>query len=228
MPMRWLNNIGIEVVNSLLLKLLLPVTAVVVALKMEAVGFGLFNITEMPALVAILSSVLLLDFLDYWLHRLSHRINWLWRLHRVHHADPDFDVTTQMRHHPLEIAFFIPFRLLAVSLLGMPAEAAVLQSLLATVVNLFAHGNIVMPAWLDYGLRQLVITPDMHRIHHSSARTETDTNFGMVFPWWDRIFSTYLHQPARGHRGMEIGLEKFRADRDQRIDRLLVQPFVEK
>jgi sterol desaturase/sphingolipid hydroxylase (fatty acid hydroxylase superfamily) len=171
-------------------------------------------------------SVLALDLVIYLQHVLFHAVPLLWRLHRVHHADLGFDVTTGLRFHPLEIGLSMLIKYAAIAALGPPAGAVLLFEVLLNAVTMFNHGNVRLPAALDRWLRLLVVTPDMHRVHHSILRKETNSNFGFNFPWWDRWFGTYRPQPAAGHGGMTIGIEQFRERRDSRLDRLLLQPLL--
>jgi sterol desaturase/sphingolipid hydroxylase (fatty acid hydroxylase superfamily) len=157
---------------------------------------------------------------------LSHAVPALWRLHRMHHADLDFDVTTGIRFHPLEILLSMAVKLAVIAALGAPAAAVLAFEVLLNATSMFNHGNLRIPARLDRALRWLVVTPDMHRVHHSIERRETDSNFGFNLPWWDRLFGTYRAAPAEGHDGMTIGIEQFRSLRDLRLDRMLIQPWL--
>nr|WP_284047903.1 sterol desaturase family protein [Halomonas gemina] len=176
--------------------------------------------------MAVVVSVVMLDVAIYFQHRLFHAVPWLWRLHRMHHADLEFDVTTGLRFHPLEILISMGIKLAVVTLLGTPALAVLIFEVLLNATSMFNHGNVRLPARVDRWLRLAVVTPDMHRVHHSIVRQETDSNFGFNLPWWDRLFGTYRDQPAAGHLGMTIGIEAFREAHDLRLDRMLLQPFV--
>ena len=224
---RWPGNLGIVAVGALLVRLVFPTTAVGVALLAEAKGWGVFNaaITP-PPLLAIVLSVVALDLAIYFQHVLSHAVPALWRLHRMHHADLDFDVTTGVRFHPLEILLSMAVKLAVIAALGTPALAVLIFEVLLNATSMFNHGNLRLPARLDRALRWIVVTPDMHRVHHSILRPETDSNFGFNLPWWDRLFGTYRAQPAAGHEGMTVGIEQFRTVRDLRLDRMLVQPWL--
>ena len=179
-----------------------------------------------PTWVAIALSVLLLDLAIYGQHVMFHAVPALWRLHRMHHADLDFDVTTGARFHPIEILLSLGIKLAVVAALGAPALGVLIFEVILNATSMFNHGNVRMAPRLDRVLRCFVVTPDMHRVHHSVIPRETNSNFGFSLPWWDRLLGTYRAQPAAGHQGMTIGIEQFRAPRDQRLDRMLAQPFV--
>jgi sterol desaturase/sphingolipid hydroxylase (fatty acid hydroxylase superfamily) len=191
----------------------------------EARGWGLFNGMEAPFWLAFIASLLLLDLIIYAQHVVFHKIPLLWRLHRMHHTDLDFDVTTALRFHPLEIVLSMLIKLAVVILLGAPAVAVMVFEVILNATAMFNHGNVGLPPWLDQRLRWLLVTPDMHRVHHSVLVEETDSNFGFNLPWWDRLFGTYRDQPREGHTGMTIGLDYFRDEWATRLDRLLLQPF---
>ena len=222
---RWPNNLGVVVVDTLLVRLVFPVTAVGVALFAEAHGWGLFHAVTIPAWMAVLASVVLLDLAIYFQHVLFHAVPALWRLHRMHHADLEFDVTTGLRFHPIEIVLSMTIKLAAVAALGAPAVAVLVFEVLLNATSMFNHSNIRIPLGLDRVLRLFVVTPDMHRVHHSVLIRETNSNFGFSLPWWDRLFGTYRAQPAAGHDAMTIGIEQFREPRELGLDRMLLQPF---
>ncbi|SDJ93746.1 sterol desaturase family protein [Billgrantia gudaonensis] len=222
---RWPSNLLIVVVDTLAVRLIFPLAAVGAALVSADKGWGVFNLIAAPGWLAMLVSVVVLDAAIYFQHRLFHAIPWLWRLHRMHHADLEFDVTTGLRFHPLEILLSMGIKVAVVALLGAPALAVLLFEILLNGTSLFNHGNVRLPAGLDRWLRLVVVTPEMHRVHHSIIRHETDSNFGFNLPWWDRLFGTYRDQPAAGHLGMTIGIEDFRDVRELRLDRMLLQPF---
>lgn len=222
---RWPANFGISALNQVAVRLLLPLSAVALAAHASVNGWGLLNAIAMPGWLAFALALLLLDLTLYLQHRLFHAVPWLWRLHRMHHADTEFDVSTGIRFHPVSILVSACIKLAVVGLLG-PAPAAVLVfEVLLNATSLFNHGNLRIPPALDRILRCIVVTPDMHRVHHSVRVHETDSNFGFNFPWWDRWFGTYVAQPQDGHAAMRIGLEAFRESAEQRIDRMLTQPF---
>ncbi|MBR0670884.1 sterol desaturase family protein [Roseomonas soli] len=222
---RWPSNFGLVAISSVLLRLVAPAGAVGVAAWAEARGLGLFPALGVPAWVAAPVAVVLLDMLIYFQHRVFHAVPLLWRLHRVHHADPELDASSGLRFHPVEILLSFAIKAAAVVALGAPAEGVLVFEVLLNATSLFNHANLALPAWLDRPLRLLLVTPDMHRVHHSEIRVETDSDFGFCLPWWDRIFGTYRAEPAKGQLGMVIGVECFRADDEQRIDRLLLQPL---
>jgi sterol desaturase/sphingolipid hydroxylase (fatty acid hydroxylase superfamily) len=210
-----------------LVRLSFPVGAVALALLCEQRGWGLLNSVELPRWAAIVLAVLALDLAIYLQHVLFHAVPALWRLHRMHHADLDLDVTTGTRFHPIEILASMVVKLAVVTALGAPAEAVLAFEILLNATSMFNHGNIRMPAPCDRMLRWIVVTPDMHRVHHSIVPQETNSNFGFNMPWWDRLFGTYRAQPTAGHEAMTIGIEQFRVTREQWLDRMLTQPFRE-
>lgn len=222
---RWPSNIGITVLNTLILRLIIPTAAVGMALLAKENGWGLFNLVALPQFVAVLLSVMLLDLAIYVQHVVFHHIPVLWRLHRMHHADQDIDVTTGARFHPIEILLSMGIKLCVVILLGPPAVSVLIFEVLLNAAAMFNHANIRFPQKIDALLRLFIVTPDMHRVHHSVHKYETNSNFGFNLPWWDRLFGTYRAQPEDGHDAMVIGLERFRELDDQRLDRMLVQPF---
>ena len=227
---RWPNNVGVVVLNTLVLhavlRVVFPAAAVGVALAAEARGWGLFNAVGAPIWLAVPLSVVLLDLAIYLQHVMVHAVPALWRLHRMHHADLDFDVTTGARFHPIEILLSMLIKIALVAALGPPAVAVLIFEVLLNASSMFNHGNLAIPRQVDRVLRWLVVTPDMHRVHHSVVVAETNSNFGFTLPWWDRLFGTYRAQPAAGHAAMTIGIEQFRDPGDLRLDRMLIQPFV--
>ena len=224
-PMRWLNNLALVFLNTIAVRILLPLGAVGMAAIAQDKGWGLFNNLDLPAWLVVLLAVVALDFAIYLQHILFHAVPLLWRLHLVHHADLDFDVTTGLRFHTLEILLSWGIKVAAVILLGAPALAVLLFEVLLNATSIFNHSNVRIPAWVDRGLRWIVVTPDMHRVHHSILAPETNSNFGFNLPWWDRLFGTYRDQPAAGHLGMTIGIEQFREPAEQRLGCMLTQPF---
>lgn len=222
---RWPNNLGVVAVDALLARILFPTTGVGVALLAEAQGFGLFNLVPLPAWTAAATSILILDLVIYLQHVLFHAVPALWRLHRMHHADLDVDVTTGLRFHPIEILLSLVIKFAAIAALGAPAVAVLIFEVLLNATSMFNHGNVRIPARLDQVIRWFVVTPDMHRVHHSILARETNTNFGFNLPWWDRLFGTYRAQPSAGHEAMTIGIDQFREPGDLRLDRMLLQPF---
>ncbi len=205
---RWPANLGVVVLNTLVLRVFFPTAAVGVALLVEAQGGGLLGFLALPYWLAVALSVALLDFAIYLQHVMFHAMPVLWRLHRMHHADRDFDVTTGARFHPIEILLSMLIKLAVVLALGPPAIAVLIFEVLLNLTAMFNHGNIRLPLALDAGLRWLLVTPDMHRVHHSQEIDEANSNFGFNLPWWDRLMGTYRAQPRAGHMEMEIGLAR--------------------
>lgn len=222
---RWRANLGIIAVATAAVRLLLPITAVALALLAQTRGWGLLNQVELPYWLAVLIGVLALDCVIYFQHVVFHAVPTLWRLHRMHHSDLDFDVTTGVRFHPIEIVLSMGIKLAAIAALGPPALAVLVFEVTLNAVTMFNHGNVQLPAAIDRVLRLFVVTPEMHRVHHSNLPHETNSNFGFNFPWWDRVFGTYRAQPERGHLGMTIGLDEFRDPDTLGFGQLLVQPF---
>ena len=222
---RWPGNLGLVALNTVVLRLLFPVAAVGMAWYAREHGWGLFNAVQVPAALAVIATVVAFDFIIYLQHVMFHAVPALWRLHRMHHADLDFDVTTGARFHPIEIALSMGIKLAAVVVLGAPPVAVLIFEVVLNATAMFNHGNLRLPGAVDRVLRLVVVTPDMHRVHHSVVPAETNSNFGFNLPWWDRLLGTYRAQPAAGHDAMTIGIEQFRETGDLRLDRMLIQPF---
>lgn len=222
---RWTNNLALVVLDTLILRLAFPVLAVGVALTAGDRNWGLLNAFDVPAWLAIPAAIVVLDLAIYLQHVLFHAVPALWRLHRMHHADLEFDVTTGLRFHPVEIVLSMAIKLAVVAALGAPAVAVLVFEVLLNATAMFNHANIRLPAGVDRVLRLFVVTPDMHRVHHSVVPAETNSNFGFSLPWWDRLLGTYRAQPAAGHDGMTIGLRRFRGRRELWLDRMLLQPL---
>jgi sterol desaturase/sphingolipid hydroxylase (fatty acid hydroxylase superfamily) len=222
---RWPGNLGILALDILAVRLLAPITAVGAALIAADNGRGLFTLLGLPFWAAFVLGVLVLDLVIYAQHVVFHHVPALWRLHRMHHADVDIDVTTGLRFHPLEILISLAIKIAAVLVLGVPAEAVVVFEVLLNATSMFNHSNVALPAWLDRIARWIVVTPQMHQVHHSIVRAETDSNFGFNLPWWDRLFRTYRAEPAAGEENIVIGLPIFRDVAETGIVRLLTQPF---
>jgi sterol desaturase/sphingolipid hydroxylase (fatty acid hydroxylase superfamily) len=222
---RWSNNLALVVIDTIVLRLTFPILAVGLAVIAQERGWGLFNFIDAPAWVAVLASVIILDLVIYLQHVMFHAVPALWRLHRMHHADLDFDVTTGLRFHPIEIVLSMGIKLAMVLVLGPPAVAVLIFEVLLNATAMFNHSNVRLPLVVDRVLRLVMVTPDMHRVHHSILPEETNSNFGFNLPWWDRLLGTYKAQPAAGHDAMTIGIEQFRTPRDQWLDRMLVQPI---
>ena len=226
---RWLNNLGLVFFNTLLLRMLFPAAAVGMAVFANEQGWGIFNYYETPFWLAVVVSVIAMDFIIYLQHVMVHAVPVLWRLHRVHHADLDYDVTTGARFHPIEIIISMLIKLATITVLGPPVLAIIIFEVVLNAMAMFNHGNVGLPGWLDKPLRFFVVTPDMHRIHHSIEDDETNSNFGFNLSWWDRLFGTYREQPRGGHQGMTIGIRKFRSVKQASwISGLLMMPFMGK
>lgn len=221
---RWTNNLGIVVLDTLLVRLTFPLVAVGMALLAERQGFGLFNAYPVSYGIAFVVSVIALDFAIYLQHVMFHAVPALWRLHRMHHADLEYDVTTGLRFHPVEILMSMGIKLAVVAVLGAPAAAVLVFEVLLNATAMFNHGNVRLPAAVDRVLRTVMVTPDMHRVHHSVDPVETNTNFGFNLSVWDRFLGTYRAEPRLGQEGMVIGIEMFRTRRDLWLDRMLIQP----
>jgi sterol desaturase/sphingolipid hydroxylase (fatty acid hydroxylase superfamily) len=222
---RWPANIGVVVIDTLTVRLLFPTAAVGVALAGEARGWGLLNVSTLPAWLEIAAAVIILDLAIYFQHVLFHAVPVLWRLHRMHHADLEFDVTTGLRFHPVEIVLSMVIKIAVVAALGAPAIAVIIFEVLLNATSMFNHSNIRIPAGFERALRWLVVTPEMHRVHHSIDMCETNSNFGFNLPWWDRLLGTYRPQPEAGHEGMTFGVKEFRDPAGLRLDRMLLQPL---
>jgi len=222
---RWPANLSLVAVNTLAARFLVPLLPVAMAALAEERDIGLLQTVPLPFWLQVTVSLLLLDLLIYYQHRLFHSLPLLWRLHRVHHSDMDIDVTTGNRFHPLEIVISMLIKLVAVALLGAPALAVVIFEAGLNACAQFNHGNIKLPLAVDKYLRLILVTPDMHRVHHSIIPRETDSNFGFSIPLWDRLFGTYRPQPRDGHLGMTIGLKEFREPAELSLLRLLIQPL---
>lgn len=223
---RWLANLGLALLNTAILRLLFPTAAVGAALLAEERQWGLLRLVELPPPVTVALGVILLDLVIYLQHVLFHVLPVLWRLHKVHHADHDFDVTTGIRFHPLEIVLSMFLKLAAVTSLGASPLSVLLFETLLNGTSLFNHGNVSLPPRLDAVLRWLVVTPDMHRVHHSVEITECNSNFGFNLPWWDRLLGTYRQEALGGSRGMTIGLRELGPPRPQSLPWMLWLPFV--
>ena len=211
---RWLNNFGIVVLNTVLLRLVFPAAAVGAAVIAEDEGWGIFNHLNWPSWLEVSITVLALDALIYGQHVVFHKVPALWRVHRMHHVDLDFDVSTGLRFHPIEILISMAVKWAAVAALGAPAVGVLIFEILLNAFPMFNHANAGLSPPLDRALRWFIVTPDMHRVHHSVLHEETDSNYGFNLSWWDRLFGTYREQPARGHIGMSIGQSDWRRPQD--------------
>jgi len=222
---RWPHNLGLLLVDVLVLRVLAPGAAIAVAWAAQEQGWGLLGALSLPSWLAVLIGVVLLDLAIYFQHVMFHAVPTLWRLHRVHHTDLDFDVTTGTRFHPVEIVISTGIKCAAVAAIGAPPIAVLIFEVLLNATAMFNHANASLPARVERWVRLLVVTPDVHRVHHSVRYEESSSNFGFNLPWWDRLFGTYRAQPAAGHEAMTIGVDAFRSAGELRLDRLLLQPL---
>jgi sterol desaturase/sphingolipid hydroxylase (fatty acid hydroxylase superfamily) len=225
---RWFANVGIVVIDALVLRLLFPAAAVGSALLASERGWGFFNNANVPYWIAVAVSVVFLDFVIYLQHVMFHAVPAFWRLHMMHHADLDFDLTTGTRFHPIEIVLSMIIKISMVTLIGAPPLAVIIFEVILNGTAMFNHSNISVPLGLDKLLRLFVVTPDMHRVHHSVFPTETNSNYGFNLPWWDRLMGTYKPQPRLGHVDMTIGLNQFRDPSRLTLFGILLLPFTGK
>jgi len=224
--LRWSSNLGLVVLNTVLLRLMFPLAAVGMAAFGVAKGWGLLNHFDVPFGLAVPLAVIAMDFVIWLQHVMVHAVPLLWRLHRVHHADPDYDLTTGARFHPIEIVLSMLIKIATIAVLGPPVLAVVIFEVILNAAAMFNHGNIRLPVGLDRVLRWVIVTPDMHRVHHSVEEDETNSNFGFNLPWWDRLFGTYREQPRAGQVGMRIGIHGHTDPREvARLDGMLLMPF---
>jgi sterol desaturase/sphingolipid hydroxylase (fatty acid hydroxylase superfamily) len=222
---RWSNNLALVALDTVVVRVAFPVLAVGLAVQAEVEGWGLMNAVAVPGWLVAVLAFLILDLAIYLQHVVFHAVPALWRLHRMHHADLEFDVTTGVRFHPVEILLSMTIKLGVVAAIGAPPGAVLLFEVVLNATSLFNHSNVDIPRPVDRVLRLFLVTPDMHRVHHSVHPSETNSNFGFNLPWWDRLLGTYRAQPRDGHLGMSIGIEQFRTWRDLWLDRMLIQPL---
>tara|TARA_Y100001960_G_C14766471_1_gene877262 strand:- start:913 stop:1701 length:789 start_codon:yes stop_codon:yes gene_type:complete len=222
---RWANNLGLIAFNSLCLSLFMPLLAVEAAIRASNLQFGVFHWLDLPWPIALVASVILLDLAIYLQHLVFHHVPWLWRLHRMHHADQDIDVTTGTRFHPIEIILSMWIKIGFIFLLGVSPIAIVVFEIILNASAMFNHSNAKLPLNADRRMRKLIVTPDMHRVHHSVIVKETHSNFGFFLSIWDHWFGTYRAQPALGHEDVKIGIPMFQSQKEQRLDKMLTQPF---
>lgn len=229
---RWATNFTIVAIDTAVVRLMgalaVPLVAVAAAVYAETNGWGLFNNLGLPVWLEFVLALLILDFGIWFQHLVSHKVPLLWRLHRVHHADVDIDVSTAIRFHPVEIALSMLWKIVLVFVFGPSALALVVFEVILNACAMFNHANIALPSSVDRVLRTLIVTPDMHRVHHSVIRREHDSNYGFNLSVWDRMFGTYVAQPEKGHEGMKIGLEQFPAPSPTRLIWSLALPFTSK
>lgn len=224
-PRRWANNFGISALNSTLVAFLLALFGIGVAELGQASNWGLFNRMQVSQLISIPVYFVLFDLTIYIQHRIFHIFKPLWRLHRVHHTDLDYDVSTGVRFHPISILISALVKVGLILILGPPAIAVLISEIVLNATSMFNHSNIRIPIRLDKALRVFLVTPDMHRVHHSIQHTEHNRNFGFNLPWWDRIFGTYKDQPEGNHETMGIGILGYDKKESIGIYSLLSQPF---
>ncbi len=222
---RWPANLGIFAIDIIVARILFPASAVGVAIWAQSEGLGLFQVLGAPALAAGIIGFIALDLLVYGQHVMFHRLPLFWRVHRMHHADTELDVTSGFRFHPIEIVVSLATKAALIVILGVPPAAVIAFEIVLNGMALYNHSNVRLPAAAERVLRWFVVTPEMHIIHHSTRRSETDSNFGFNLAIWDRLFGTYAHRPAAGYDGMTVGLDEFRDASEQRVDKLVTQPF---
>ncbi len=222
---RWLTNLGFFALDTAIVRLTIPLLMVGTAVAARERGWGLFNMTELPNWAEFAATILLLDLALYFQHWATHRIPLLWRLHQVHHTDPDYDITTGARFHPVEIVLSMGYKMGVVALIGPPALAVFVFELLFNLGSMFTHTNIALHPRIEPLVRALIVTPDMHRVHHSTVERETNSNYGTIGSFWDRLFGTYLEQPAAGRDGVKIGLEEYQDARPTGLGWSLLLPF---
>lgn len=222
---RWASNLLLILIDSIFVRLLFPIVAVGIAALSFQKGWGLFNIIDLPIWLEITFAIILLDMLIYWQHVASHHIPVLWALHKVHHVDRDIDVTTGSRFHPIEIGLSMVYKMALVALLGAPVLAVIIFEIILNGCAMFNHSNVKLPVSFDRALRRLIVTPDMHRVHHSTIPSETNSNYGFSLSLWDRLFGSYTAQPAKGHDGMVIGLQEHQTPGPASLSWSLALPF---
>ncbi|MFP4532768.1 MAG: sterol desaturase family protein [Desulfobacterales bacterium] len=222
---RSFKNLGLILINTLVLRLIIPVVPAGFAVFAGTQGWGVFNYFETPVVIQWLATILIFDFIIYIQHILFHAVPVLWRLHMIHHADLDIDATTGLRFHPIEIIISLFIKLGAVAAFGFPAGAVILFEIILNATSMFNHSNIYIPGAIDKWIRRLIVTPDMHRVHHSVILTESNSNFGFNLSWWDRLCGTYQAQPAAGHDNMVIGLSQYRSPLS--LWRIIIMPFTD-
>jgi sterol desaturase/sphingolipid hydroxylase (fatty acid hydroxylase superfamily) len=225
---RWVSNLGLVSIDSVLIRFIFPMTLMGIAFVARQRGWGLLNQFQLSFWFHLILGVLILDFAIYVQHIMFHAVPLFWRLHMVHHSDMDYDVTTGIRFHPIEIILSMGIKIAVVFLIGsLPLSIPIFEVLL-NGTSMFNHGNVRYPQSIDRWLRLLVVTPEMHRVHHSTIRWETNCNFGFNFPWWDRLFGTYRPQPAKGHLEMTIGLDQYKDPKKLTFFWLIALPFIGK
>ncbi len=225
---RWFSNLSLVLIDSIVVRLAFPAGLAGIAVLVHRQGWGILNLLEFPPLLKIILGVLILDLAIYLQHVMFHSAPVLWRLHMVHHSDMNIDVTTGVRFHPIEILLSMGIKTIVVFLIGAPAIAVLIFEIILNGTSMFNHGNVRYSQAIDSILRLFVVTPEMHRVHHSTIRWETNSNLGFNFPWWDRLFGTYRSQPAKGHLEMTIGLDQYKEPQKLTLPWLIVLPFMGK
>lgn len=220
------RNLAVTFIDAAVVRLFVPMLPVALAALAALRGWGLFNALTWPTWLEVALAIVFFDFAIYYQHRLFHEVPLLWRLHKVHHSDLDFDTSTGVRFHPVEILLSLAIKSVLVVVLGPAPVAVLLFEVILNATALFNHGNVRLPEWLDYVLRWLLVTPDMHRVHHSIVGRETNSNYGFNVPWWDRWLGTYRAQPQAGHEAMHIGIDEYRRREQTTLGKLLLMPFV--
>lgn len=223
---RWFANLGLIAISTVLVRFAVPLMATGIAMAAEEKGWGIFNLLSLPHVLNIVLSLMLLDMMIYWQHVATHYVPFLWALHKVHHSDRDIDVTTGIRFHPIEIVLSLFYKFLCIIIIGPSATAVLIFEIALNASSMFNHANLRLPLKLDYILRKLIVTPDMHRVHHSVLVRETNSNFGFNLALWDRIFGTYISQPQSGHISMRIGLEEYQDEKPSSLPWCIVLPFL--
>ncbi|MCF7981471.1 MAG: sterol desaturase family protein [Pseudomonadales bacterium] len=224
-PVRWWNTLGLYLLNQYFIHWLMPVTTITAAIYAAKHSIGLFNLLSFDSWFGVLVGFLFFDLYHFSLHWTYHKVPLLWRFHRLHHSDPDVDLSTELKHHPFEGIVSAVLSVAFIMVLGIHPIAIILRVLINQMVSLISHANIKLPQHIDTPVRKVLVTPAMHRIHHSSWRPETNSNYGTLFSFWDRIFGTYMNKPRDGYERMELGLDSFRSPRELWLDQLLLQPF---
>lgn len=222
---RWTTNISLSILNIIIIRFTVGAAAFVAAVSALDHGWGVLNIIELPLWLNVILTLVLLDLAIYGQHVASHKWRWLWQLHKIHHTDQEFDVTTAIRFHPLEIIISMIYKVILICFIGCNPLAVIAFEIILSSCALFNHSNIRIPLSIDKTIRLIVVTPDMHRVHHSVIKSETDSNYGFSISIWDRLFGTYTDQPRHGHDNMEIGLTEYRDKSDVQLQRLLLMPF---
>lgn len=219
---RWSTNLGLVIIDTFAIRLLFPIIAVGAALWAGAQGWGVLNLVALPNWAAVLLAVIILDMMIYWQHVASHHIPFLWRLHKVHHADRDLDASSGLRFHPVEIVLSMVYKMVIVVALGAPVLAVIIFEIVLNACALFNHANVRLPQWVERPLRQVMVTPALHRIHHSVIERETNSNFGFSVIWWDKIFKSYTDTP-KGE--LTLGLTEYQTDAPSGLVWSLIAPF---